>query len=314
MPLLRVPEFRGAQVGAGVVVLTVLAVLLEARMPWSPGVFLACNAALGLLVWALVIGTPPAEGAARPWLAALCLSALALLGLTLGHLADVLGSDGTYGAEEDDIPHRALVISLLVLCLAATWCARRRGAASCALVAAIVGVAALLLAADWVADPSVQTMRWLLAFSAFVLLVLTIAQRDGNPEHAAQLANAGGLATAAIGQSAGIGPATLLFFLFFEEEPHLATGWQLLVLAAGFGLMAYGAVDGHRGPVVIGLVNIAIFVAAAALGDNDFVGWPLVLLLGGLAFLVIGLRPTTPAPPEPGSGEDLPPPIEVDVR
>lgn len=307
--LLRVPPFRGAQVAAGVVVLATLALLLELRMEdWPAGARLACSGGLAVLVWALVIGTPSAEGQARPWLAALCLSAVVLLALALGHVLDLLGEDGWYGTAGDDTPWAGLAGCTLLILLAAAWCARERAAASCAFVAGVAGTGLLLLCRAWISEPSGQTLRWLLALSAFVLLVLTLVQRDVRPQHAAQLANAGGLAVLAIAQTAGVGP--VFFLVFFEEQPQLGAGWDLLLLAAGFGLMAYGAVDGHRGPVVFGILNTVAFVVATGF-NGGFVGWPLVLLLAGVALLVIGLRPTTPAPPEPGSDDELAPAIEV---
>jgi hypothetical protein len=308
--LLRVPPFRGAQVGTGAVVLTTLVALLQLRMGgWSAGAHLACAAGLGAIVWTLVIGTPPAEGQARPWLAALCLSAVLLLVLALGRIVELAGDDGFFGI--DGGSGAGLALSAPVVCLAAAWCARRRNVASCALVAGVAGTGGLVALASWIGDPSLATIRWLLALAAFVLLVLTLVARDNRPEHGAQLANAGGLAVAAIGQTAGFGPLGLFFLV--PEGTRLGTGWELVVLAAGFGLMAYGAVDGHRGPVVLGISNVAIFVAAASL-TGGFAGWPVVLLVAGVGLLAVGLRPTTPAPPEPGSDADPPPAIEVRVE
>jgi hypothetical protein len=315
--LVRVPQFRGAQVAAGVVVLTTLALLLEVRMgQWSPGAHLVCSGGLGVLVWTLVIGTPPAEGRPRPWLGALCLSAVALLVVSVGHVVDLLGSSGFYDAGRGDNPARTITLSALVVCAAATWCARARAAAACALVAGVAGTVALLEFADWIANPGLTTARWLLVFAAFVLLVLTLVQRDSTPAHAAQWANAGGLAIAVIGLVAAFDSffASIFSFAGDARAPQglqLGTGWELLLLAAGFGLMAYGAIDGQRGPVVVGLLNTALFVAAAALPEHDFVGWPIFLLAAGLGLLVIGLRPTTPAPPEPGGDVEPPPPIDV---
>lgn len=312
----RVPPFRGAQVATGVVVLTTLAVLLELRMRWSPAGHLAMSGGLAAVFWALVIGTPPAEGRARPWLAALCLSAVGLLAVAGGHFVDVLGGDGFYGVGGEDQARDTLLGALLVGATAA-WCARRRAAASCALLTGLAGVVAVVELAEWVAEPSMETFRWLLLGTAVVLLLATLATRDRRPQHAAQYANAGGIAVAAIGVRAltiavlgGLGAA------FGESAGEaagigLGTGWELVLLAAGFGLLAYGAVDGQRGPVVVGLLDLALFVISATEPRGSFTGWPIFLAAAGLVFLVIGLRPTTPAPPEPGFDAEPPPPIEV---
>ncbi len=315
--LLRVPQFRGAQVAAGVVVLTVLAMLLELRMTWSDGAHLAATGGLAVFVWMLVIATPPAEGRARPWLASLCLSAVLLLIVALGHVGQTLGASGYYSGSG------TAFWAGLVVCASASWCARARGAASCALVAGTSGVVTVVAFADLVGDPSSAFIRWLLLLCAFVLLVLTIATRDSRPEHAAQFANAGGLTVSVIGLE------TLVTSLFdsvfsglgdigdgaggglYAQVNGLGTGWEIVLATAGFGLMAYGAVDGMRGPVVVGLLDIALFTGSVTFPRGDFLWWPLVLLLGGLVFVVIGLRPTTPAPPEPGYDIEPLPPIDV---
>lgn len=310
--LLRIPSFRGAQVATGVVVLTTLAVLLEIRMAWSPGAHLAATGGLGAFVWVLLVETPPADGRARPWLAALCLCGVLLVAVALGHVFDLLGGHGFYDRHGDHA-HRALTLGALLVCAGAAWCSRVRGAASCALAAGAAGTIALVELAYWVAHPSAGTVRWLLLLAAVVLLVLTLAHRDSRPVHGAQFANAGGLAVAAIGVEALL-PTLIRFIGEPQRSPGLATGWELTLAAAGFGLLAYGAVDDQRGPVVVGLLNLALFVGAVGVPQSDLVGWPLFLLAAGLVFLVIGVRPTTPAPPEPGVGDEPPPPLEVHVR
>ena len=71
------------------------------------------------------------------------------------------------------------------------------------------------------------------------------------------------------------------------------------MVLGGFGLLAYGAVDRQRGPVLVGLLVLATWVASASTGDDSLLGWPVVLAAAALFMLVIGLRPTTPAPPDP---------------
>jgi hypothetical protein len=70
-----------------------------------------------------------------------------------------------------------------------------------------------------------------------------------------------------------------------------------VLVAVGFGLIAYGAVDRERGPVWLGVAVLAAFVLLASWGN--LLWWPLILLVIGVAAIVAGLRPTTAAPPAP---------------
>lgn len=85
--------------------------------------------------------------------------------------------------------------------------------------------------------------------------------------------------------------------------PHVAFGWKLFLLAAGFGLIAYAGVDHERGPAFLGVAVLSVFVVLAGFPTNhgSLVGWSLFLLLIGGAGLAIGLRPRQPLPPPPGS-------------
>jgi hypothetical protein len=70
-----------------------------------------------------------------------------------------------------------------------------------------------------------------------------------------------------------------------------------VLVAVGFGLVAYGAVDRERGPVWLGVAVLTAFVLLA--GAGNLLWWPLILLLAGMAAIAAGLRPTTAAPPAP---------------
>ena len=73
-----------------------------------------------------------------------------------------------------------------------------------------------------------------------------------------------------------------------------------MLLAAGFGLIAYGALDRAPGPAYLGVLNTGLFVAVVAVTPDDTLyWWPLTLLLVGVAMLGAGLRPRRPLPPEP---------------
>jgi hypothetical protein len=78
--------------------------------------------------------------------------------------------------------------------------------------------------------------------------------------------------------------------------------WELVVLVAGCGLIAYGAVDRAPGAAWLGFAHLLLFIAAASAGaDGTLLWWPLILLLVGGGVLATGLRPRPPLPPEPSA-------------
>jgi hypothetical protein len=84
------------------------------------------------------------------------------------------------------------------------------------------------------------------------------------------------------------------------DEGLLPTFWELVVLAAGCGLIAYGAVDHAPGAAWLGGAHLVGFLIAASAGaDDTLLWWPLLLLLLGGGAVAAGLRPRSPLPPEP---------------
>lgn len=326
--MLRVPPFRGDQVAAGVVVLTALVLLLQVRMGWPPGGELAVAAAATAGVGLLVAGCPREP---RPYVSAIVVSALVLLAVALLRLGDVFGADARLGGLG------GLTWKLVLLGLAGAALARTYDAAAATLVAALALAFVPLTFFGWLAEPSAGVQRLLLLLMAIGLALAAVSRRDRRPAHAAQLANAGGLALAAIaagplvqqvalavvragGSSradaqafvCGFGNSAILQELGRTGCAHsigrIAWGWGIPLLIGGFGLLAYGAVDRQRGPVLVGLLVLAGFVAAASgFGRESLLGWPIVLAATSAFMLVVGLRPTTPAPPEPALGDEPPP-------
>src|SRR5439155_22213624 len=96
----------------------------------------------------------------------------------------------------------------------------------------------------------------------------SLVLRAPAPRHAEQLANAAGLALAAIGVAGLVGPALVALISPFGSTADLAGAlpnfWELVLLAAGCGLVAFGAVDRSPGPAYLGVVNLLLFIAAAA--------------------------------------------------
>ena len=127
------------------------------------------------------------------------------------------------------------------------------------------------------------------------------------------LAYAGGLVLAALGlrlaarrhaevliDAAGLAIATIAVQSYTTgvSVPDLHAFWELVLLGAGLGLVAFGALDRSPGPAYVGVINLLAFIASAASGTTLYV-WPLFLLVGGVIMLAAGLRPRRPLPPEP---------------
>jgi hypothetical protein len=110
-----------------------------------------------------------------------------------------------------------------------------------------------------------------------------------------------GLATLAIALVASAGALFGAFAGFGSgDEGFLPGFWELVVLVAGCGLIAYGAVDRVPGAAWLGLAHLVAFLAAASAGaDDTLLWWPLILLALGGGVLAAGLRPRRPLPPEP---------------
>jgi hypothetical protein len=83
-------------------------------------------------------------------------------------------------------------------------------------------------------------------------------------------------------------------------EGLLPAFWELVALAAGCGLIAYGAVDRAPGAAWLGVAHLLAFaIVVNASAEATLLWWPLILLLLGGGAMAAGLRPRRPLPPEP---------------
>jgi hypothetical protein len=300
LELLRPPAHRGPLIAAGAVLFTAGIALEELRLDDKlPNgvhfliVALAAGLILGLGLQARLEGGQPAA-----YQSVLLVCGLLLLEGGLLELADLLGAD--FG---DDLPAGALVWTSLLLCAAALYPALRRNSALSAMVAGIAAGVAILAAANWIFGAESQTVfRWLLLLLALVFVLASLVLRGGYPRHAELMVITGGLATLAIVVIASFGA---LFGPFASlgggsGDGFLPGFWELVVLGAGCGLIAYGAVDRVPGAAWLGVAHLVGFIAAASAGaDDTLLWWPLLLLLLGAGVMAVGLRPRRPLPPEP---------------
>ena len=84
------------------------------------------------------------------------------------------------------------------------------------------------------------------------------------------------------------------------EQAGQAGFWELIVLGAGCGLVAFGAIDRSPGPAWLGFANLVVFVIAAGSDtEEQLYFWPAALIIVGGVAMAAGLRPRQPLPPEP---------------
>lgn len=304
--LARPPAHRGPLIATGAVLIAVGVVLFELRLNEELG--RGWHTALALVTASLILwlafqerpdgGSPPGHQSV------MLVAGLLLLYLGLIRLADVLN-------DFDEFPSGSLVWTSLIVAGVALYGAVRRNSSVCALIAALAGGVALLSAVNWIfGATSVTTYRWLLLLLALVFIVISLGLRGSHPRHSEQMVNAAGAKILSIGLFAVFNG--FLLAVSFSENPTtpavLPNGWELVVFAAGCGLVAYAAVDKAAGPAYLGFANLAVFAVAVGVSEGNLRWWPALILVAGLVMLLAGLRPRRPLPPEPDAygARDLP--------
>jgi hypothetical protein len=305
--LLTPKPFRGDVIAAGVVVLVTLVWALVSRFDhvWGTGVHLAYCAVACAFVGAMAVRAPMEGDAPRAYQSVLYVATVALWILVIGELLQLLGADSATSSSRETAVETAAVAAL------ALAFAVRRNSAVCTLIGAVAGGIAILAAVDWAFDPTdgIATYRWIVLSETVVFGIAAVGQRDRRPRHGVALIDAAGLAVLAIAASFVV-PA---FFLESGDVPGIAWGWELLIVAAGFGLIAYSSVDRQPGPAYLGVANLILFTVITSTGIEraTLAGWPLALALAAAFLLIVGLRPTTPAPPPPDIDAPEPPPLPL---
>jgi hypothetical protein len=300
LELLRPPAHRGPLIAAGTVLFTVGIALEEVRLDEQlpNGVHTLIVAAAAALILGLGLQASLEGGQPAAYQSVLLVCGYLLLDGALLELANLLGADF-----DGDFPAGAFVWTSLVLCAAALYPAVRRNSAICGMIAAVAAGVAFLSAANWIFGAESQTVfRWLLLLLALAFVLASLLLRGGNPRHAELMVITAGLATLSIVLVASLG---VLFGTFAVPgggtgEDILPGFWELIVLGAGCGLIAYGAVDRVPGAAWLGVAHLVGFIVVASAGaDDTLLWWPLILLLLGGGAMAVGLRPRRPLPPEP---------------
>jgi hypothetical protein len=299
LELLRPPPHRGPLIAASAVVLATGVALFELRLlnELSDVVhfLLLCSAAA--LILALGLQAPNEDGRPPAYQSVLLVTGLLLLYATLLRLAVALGAEDFFL----DFPAGELTWTSAVLAGVALFAAVRRRSAICLLIAAIAGAVMLTAGWEWIFAPGTFTpARWLLLLTATGLVLASLALRARAPRQAELLVDGAGVAILFI----GLQGVWVTFFgavgALQVERAALPGFWELIVLGAGCGLVAFGAIDRSPGPAWLGFLNLVVFVVAAGSdGDENLYFWPIALILLGAGAMAAGLRPRQPLPPEP---------------
>lgn len=309
--LLRVHPNRGDTVAGGVVVLTLFALLVNSRFSaeWSDGarfVFVAVIAAIAVV---LALQADAGDEVPRPYESVLYVASFLLLLQALTELAQILGSEDRTAAGT------VVWVGSLLVAYSAYFAAKRNSAVM-TLLGAITGVVVVVAFVEWVFDPdSITTFRWILFVCAIVLTLAAVQRRDAARRHAVSLVDAVAFTAIAIGATLVAEQFVGLIGASFggDEGSRPAggpAGWELVLLAFGFGLIAYGSVDRERVPSFLGIAVLGLFFFLALQPGEDgpsLMGWPIVLLVLAIGLLATGLRPRQDLPPEPPVPSATPP-------
>jgi hypothetical protein len=312
---LRPHPHRGDVIAAGAVPLALSAVIIELRMAqWSLGPRFVVVALVGGLVLTMGWLAPLEFDGPRSYHTVLLVAGLLTLLPALVLLAEILGSGRRPGSG-------AVAWILAAEAVLAATVALRANSAVCTLIAALAAVVAVEAFVAWAWGPeSLGTFRALLLVLTVPLIAGAVRLRDSRRRHAVSLVNAAGLLALVLGASFLLGTLVAATIQApaggrLPSAAGAAVGWELYLLAIGFGLVAYAGADREPGPAYLGTAVLIVFAALAgvpAINRGALVGWPLFLFALGAAGLIVGLRPRRPLPPEPASG--IAPTVSLDPK
>jgi hypothetical protein len=326
---LRPKPFRGDVIAAGVVVLATLVWVVRARFGgvWGSGGLLAFAAVPWAFVTLLAVLAPMEREEPRAYQSVLYVSSVALAIAVLLSLSQVLGM------ERWSAPATTAIFA--VLAALSFFFAVARNSAVCTFVGALGGGVAAVALFIWIVSPDNDAaFRWLLLALMLAYTLGAVAQRDRHLRHGVALIDAAGVAVVTLATS--FVPIFTFFFDFHDgdidadaysgtwaacfslsgacaSDVSVGWGWELVILAAGFGLVAYSSIDRQPGPAYFGVVTLGLsaLVISADHGPATLIGWPLILAVAAAILLAIGLRPSTPAPPPPDIDAPEPPPLPL---
>ncbi len=286
----------------------VLLVRKSGHHEWSDFVRLLVVLVPAVVLYVLALGVlerPRSEGA-RPWQSVLMVVAIMLGPVALFEFLQWVG------ASTGHVLYDAGVFAITGVL--AGYATRRARASYCALLAGLALLVTWLLVWGKILDhPSADTYRWLLIAAAGLLLAAAAGLARANAIGASELATAGGIAAVAAGvlgvilgffvgvfQSvakaiAGSGSAISSSHLNIHTNGLQHLDWDLYLLIVSMALVWAGSRVRVRGLGYVGGIGLLAFLFSVGAqitrlesgraATHDVVGWPLALLVIGLAGL-----------------------------
>jgi hypothetical protein len=272
--LTTIDDDRGRFLGLASVLLGVFVFVLLARNDdWSAFVDLLLFGIPAAAVIAPAYLIPAGDSPPAGWLSAMLVVGFFLTAGMWVSLADLLG------ANTDDLHASTVTWISILLAAEFAYLALRRNSAVCTLLAAAAAVVAVVAAVEWIFTPDgVSTFRYVFVVLGLLLVAAGVTLYGDRGRHGTVLTVAGGLVILALALSF----AQDFFNPFAGGEGGTGGagwGWELIVLAFGLGLAAFAAYTREPGPGYTAAILLVAFVAITTVGEDAFVGWPLVVLL-----------------------------------
>jgi hypothetical protein len=300
----------------GAVLLTVAIFLIEARegRDWSDvGLFaIAAVACLTLFAFALALAEQGTKF--ERWQSGLSICGFFVAGVALVELAQVLGANDSPGSG-------AIFWITALIAIGAAYASIIYDSPVHILIAALAAITSFFAFLDFIGtDLEGNEVRNIFAGFWIVYWFGAYAMRTYTPrplvDHSHYIVLSGGLAgiiagTLGAGQSipgellgASVGPASR------------SNGWEFFLLFVSVALIGYTFWQDHRASAYLGIIGLYAFLLIN--GSGDLAGWPVILLIVGLAALIASLFgprlgglikqvPSPPAEPPVGQGPQPPP-------
>ena len=233
-----------------------------------------------------------ADDVRRPegWQIVFLILGVVLIGFSIAQLIALLGSD--------DIEQRLLQALIAAVVAGAAYAASfLRRVPVLSLIGGLAALIAWLLVWDKILDPieEVGTARILLLIFAAIMLAAGLALGSARRPQAVDFITVAGI-TALTAGLLSLSEGASLLGGFDEEGAKPTEAWNVFILVVSLALMAYGSRAVTRGAGYVGAAGFFAFVyltgenvVAQAKGNADdvekFAGWPLLLLLLGIAAL-----------------------------